>query len=380
MRLGRALRRIVARGVRRIFVKVDELNVYRPSIHEKVPMLRFAVSSTRKPLVAIVVAFVCLLVCAPASAFASCIPSQSELEAYEADGTLAQRQAYQKALGNDSFDEELIENLQARSGATYARGKVPSSWVGGMPLEGTAKVLAIRVAFPAEGTEEALTFDEGDTLKALQAKIDGESAPAPYESLNAYYQRSSYGKLSFTGKAYDYTAQHCRSYYTDNVEELFREAVTALKKQGVDIASFDGNGDGLIDGVYLHFAGKTTGWGTTWWSNQRKSSDAEPIEGTEVCLGNEVLLHEPANESESSKTIIHETGHCLGLPDYYPYNTASSSGINTHDMMSDNMGDQCAFSKWILGWISNSDITRVKVASDGVWVKRGEDEPEPQRW
>lgn len=339
-------------------------------------MLRSAISSARKPLIVLVLAFACLFTCSPSSAFALCIPSQSELEAYEADGTLAQRQAYQKALGNDSFDDELLENLQARNGATFARGKLPSAWVGGMPLEGTAKVLALRVSFPAEGEEEAMTFDEGDTLEALQAMIDGSSAPAPYESLNAYYQRSSYGKLNFTGTAYNYTAQHCRSYYTNNVEELFREAVTALKEQGVDIASFDGNEDGLIDGVYLHFAGKTTGWGTTWWSNQRKSSDAEPIEGTQVRLGNEVLLHEPANEDESSKTIIHETGHALGLPDYYPYNTASSSGIDTHDMMSDNIGDQCAFSKWVLGWISNSDITRVKVANDGVWVKHGYDEPE----
>lgn len=342
-------------------------------------MSRFASFAILKPLIVAALAVACFFACAPSSAFASCIPSQSELEAYEADGTLAQRQAYQKALGNDSFDQELLEGLQERQSAASsrsARGKVPPASVSGMPLEGTAKVLALRVSFPAEGDEEAMAFDEGDTLNALQAMIDGTADAAPYESLNAYYGRSSYGRLSFTGRAYDYAAKHCRSYYTDRVDELFREAVTALKEQGVDVASFDGNEDGMIDGVYLHFAGKTTGWGTTWWSNHRKSSDTEPIEGTQVRLGSEILLHEPANENGSTETIIHETGHALGLPDFYSYKAGSSSGINTHDMMFDNVGDQCAFSKWVLGWISNPDITRVKVSNDGVWVKRGDGEPE----
>ena len=77
-------------------------------------MPRSASFAILKPLIVAALAVACFFACAPSSAFASCIPSQSELEAYEADGTLAQRQAYQKALGNDSFDQELLEGLQER--------------------------------------------------------------------------------------------------------------------------------------------------------------------------------------------------------------------------------------------------------------------------
>ena len=335
-----------------------------------------AVASLRRCFAFALVLAACLFAGAPSAAFASCIPSQEDLAAYEADGTLEQRQAYQHSLGNDSFDDDLVASLQSRQSTALLRSKVPSAWAGGMPTTGSAKILALRVAFPAEGDEAAMGFAEGDSLTALQGMIDGSAGTAPYENLNAYYLRSSYGALSFSGKAYDYTAQHARSYYTNNVDALFTEAVTALAQNGVDVASFDGNNDKKIDGVYLHFAGGTTGWGTTWWSNQRHAGNSACIEGTDVSIDSEILLHEPANDAQSTQTIIHETGHALGLPDYYPYSSGSSSGINTHDMMFDNTGDQCAFSKWVLGWISNSDITRVKVASDGVWVKRGHGEPE----
>lgn len=313
-----------------------------------------------------------LAVALPAPAFASCIPSEDELAAYAEDGTLAARQAYQKALGNDSFDEELIEHAQAAEGLSNARNAVSSEWRGGMPTTGTARVLAIRVAFPAEGDQPAMGFEDDDTLEALQALINGAGGQAPYESLNAFYQRSSYQALSFAGEAYDYTAQHARSYYTDRVDELFREAVTALvEEQGVDLARFDGNGDKLIDGVYIHFAGGTTGWGSTWWSNHRHNANKESIEGTDMIVDSEVLLHEPSCDSGTSKTVIHETGHALGLPDYYPYESGASKGIDTFDMMYSNAGDHCAFSKWLLGWIDSENITRMAVGESGVTVQEG---------
>lgn len=345
-------------------------------------MFRTAFTGLRSYCAAALVAAACLFVGLPSVAFASCIPTQDDFAAYEADGTLEQRQAYMENLGNDSFDSNLVQSLKERQSSPNARSLrswVPSAWASGMPLQGTAKVLAIRVAFPAEGDQPAMGFEDSDSLEALQAMFNGFAGEAPYESLNAYYTRSSYGALKFDGKAYDYTAQHCRDYYTNNVDGLFYEAVSALAKQGVDIASFDGNGDKMIDGVYIHFGGETTGWGTTWWSNERHAQNTQEIEGTGVSLGNEVLLHEPSDNAETVRTVIHETGHCLGLPDYYPYHSSSvavSSGINTYDMMYNNVGDQCALSKWILGWIPDSAITRVKVSSDGVLVKRGNGEPQ----
>lgn len=124
-----------------------------------------------------------------------------------------------------------------------------------MPAEGNAHVLVLCVDFPD------MHFDSDDTLEALQADIDGSAGTAPFESLKAFYGRSSYGKLHIDGKAYGYTASKPRSSYTDDTRSLFYEALHALDDQ-IDYSQFDGNNDGKIDAVYIHFAGPDTGWGS----------------------------------------------------------------------------------------------------------------------
>ena len=48
-------------------------------------------------------------------------------------------------------------------------------------------------------------------------------------------------------------------------------------------------------------------------------------------------------------TYIHETGHFLGLNDYYS-DTPTYSPIGKHDMMDANVGDHNSYSKMLLGW------------------------------
>ncbi|HBD05964.1 MAG TPA: hypothetical protein DCY93_00945, partial [Firmicutes bacterium] len=52
-----------------------------------------------------------------------------------------------------------------------------------------------------------------------------------------------------------------------------------------------------------------------------------------------------------SHTFIHETGHILGLDDYYSYSENPDSPMGGLDMMDYNIGDHCAFSKYLLKWI-----------------------------
>lgn len=312
-----------------------------------------------------------------------CAPTADQLAAYEADGSLATRQAFQEQLGNDQPSAGLIQHAIAQQNAAdgIAASAVPSMWESGMGYEGRAHVLALRVSFPD------MQFAEGDTLEALQAligpKAPGEAAGSgssefPYESLSGYYYRSSYGTLTITGEAIDYQAKHERDYYTGDVSALFKEALAALDETE-DLSRFDANGDNKIDAVYLHFAGSDTGWGSTWWSNETsyRGDDAWYDEGT-VRLWNYVTLAAPSNDAWSANTLIHETGHVLGLPDYYSYAGQSggtdNGGILTFDMMMGNQGDHNGFSKWMLGWVGADDVTRIVANSRETVVKRGGEE------
>jgi hypothetical protein len=54
------------------------------------------------------------------------------------------------------------------------------------------------------------------------------------------------------------------------------------------------------------------------------------------------------------RVVIHETGHALGLPDYYDYDgtVGPGGGVGGLDMMDSVWGDHNCFSKLLLDWIS----------------------------
>ena len=289
-----------------------------------------------------------------------CMPDAETLEAYRADGTLAERQAYYESLSLNQTDPGLIAQAQARESGSASLRAVPSGWKSGMATTGNARILLIRVDFPDYSFSED---DTEDALKQIAFGAAGEDQPGyPYESLSAYYERSSYGQLHISGQVASYKAVNNRDTYSRNMASLFKEAMTALDAQGMDFSQFDGNADGLMDGVYIHFAGPNTGWGSHWW-RYKASYEGAPFALDGVALSDYVTLHD--NSAYGARTLIHETGHMLGLADYYSYTAQTyENGIRTFDMMCDNTGDHNGFSKWLLGWIKQEDITRVS-AADG---------------
>ena len=325
-----------------------------------------------------------------------CLPSESELQAYAEDGTLDQRLAYQESLGNEEYDAGLIESARSReaaatSGASAYSQTVPGNWESGMGSVGEAHVLALHVTFPDDEGEPAAQFPEGDDVEALQSLIGpvtegfestasgytGNEGYYPYESLHEYYYRSSYGKLSADGVALEYEALHPASHYDNGLEELYIEALAQLDDE-LDYSKFDGNGDGRIDALYVHFACENPQWGTAWWSNEQTcKSEGAAVLRDGVRLWNAVSLHNASNTEYGVRTAIHETGHVLGLPDLYSYLDQSSTrtGVLTFDMMNTNCGDHNGFSKWMLGWIDSDDITRIVANDDGVTVKDGNADP-----
>ena len=312
-----------------------------------------------------------------------CVPTQEQVESYRADGSLDERVQVAERLGHAQLSADLTQQALARQAAALGQGAdvfslrsvVPSTWKSGMATVGAGRVLALRVSFPDH------SFADDDTLEALDALINGGGTSAfPYESLRAYYQRASYGALDICGTAVDYQAKHERSYYQHDINSLFVEALDALDET-LDLSQFDGNGDGYIDCVYLHFAGPDAGWGSTWWSQEWTVPQQAPPEVYErswdgMRLWNACLLADNCAADMAASTLIHETGHVLGLPDLYSYRRSTldmsgRSGCLTFDLMDNNAGDTNAFFKWMLGWIDESKVVRVVANADGIDVQRG---------
>ena len=292
---------------------------------------------------------------------ASAPMTEEQLNQYQNDGSLDERIQYYESTGTTEISDALIQKHTQGDLATYS-SLFPDTWMyhdGLMPSEGDNHILLLRVDFPDQ------SFAESDTLEALHSiafdTADESNPYYPYESLSAYYERASYGTMHISGDTYNYTAQHEQSYYGTNIQSLFEEALTALDSE-IDYQKYDGNQDGYMDGLYLHFAGSDSGWGSVWWS----CAYAFPrIDGEYdgVKIGYYATLHQPSNSKLGAQTLIHETGHLLGLPDYYSYTQQGdyNSGIRTYDMMFDNCGDFNGFSKWLLGWIKDDEILRISV-------------------
>ena len=283
------------------------------------------------------------------------------------DITPDERIAFMESLQNNKISPNLIRNLYEydKTNETDARftaldSNLSQEMQTGMPTTGTAKVLVLTVEF------NDMKFDQNMSVDLLEKNFFGEadevSPNYPYESLSAFYKRSSYGKLDIQGDALTgCSLPNNRSYYDDNYTKLVTDTITYYDSTGVDFSEYDGNNDGVIDNIYFHFAGPSTEWGSTWWSYcsyEFLRSSFYVIDG--AALGTVVMLH------QTDPIIpIHETGHVLGLPDYYDYEDAGilfggNGGSLTNDMMNNNSGDHNGFSKLLFGWIDD-----VRIVSGG---------------
>lgn len=287
-----------------------------------------------------------------------CMPSEAEREVYIADGSYEERLAYVEALNHRQASPWLIqEALKRESGVQTFDSSVPDDRKT-MPVEGGIKLLVVRVEFADVKFESEKIYAQ----EQLEAMVNSEEDPTkevyPYESLAAYYKRSSYDKLQLSGDVYSYTLSQDRAKYKNKDEDLIKEVLQGLDGQ-IDFSEYDCDGDGVMEGVYINFAGENTGWGSTWWSHMSRIEEpGYEVDG--IRPNGYIFLETAESEIWGNATLIHETGHMLGLPDYYSYeDNKFENGIATFDMMNNNAGDHNGFSKWLLGWLGKDEILRI---------------------
>lgn len=269
-----------------------------------------------------------------------------------------------------------LENIVAYSKLNYGEKSPVDSAAAqknvtrGLPSSGSPKVLVIPVDFVDYEADKDMKSD-------LQTAFFGTSEQTGWESLSSYYYKSSYGKLNITGTVTDvYHTGKSSKYYSsiydesdgnDNPEyEIIKGALNYFDDT-IDYAQYDSDNDGMIDALYIVYTAPVCdGEKVTsdfWWAftYEYYSEEYEYHDGKEadfyMFFGYDFLFETPACKKDvtlNCETIIHETGHVLGLDDYYDYGSdhkKDNGGLGGGDMMDYNVGDHNPFSKMLLGWV-----------------------------
>jgi M6 family metalloprotease-like protein len=345
--------------------------------------------------IAISVAFTVMAV--PPRGFSLEPPRAGEIEQYKKDGSFSDRRWFAEYLQNNKFHPDVVKRKIARMKSSQQGSQITTKtlfpYKTGLPAEGSPKIVVLLVDFPNyPHTTDSSVFAE---------KLFGNGNPSamPFDSLRNYYQRSSYGKLNIQGTVLGwYRARHWRGFYSlgyqtrhsiNGVKKLIKEAFNHYAAEH-DFSQYDNNGDGKIDYFCIIWTGPDKGWSSIWWGwcNNNGSlfaNDPFTVSGKGLSVFSwQWEKNESQNQPEyTPQTIIHETGHALGLPDYYDYDEKKgpSGGVGGLDIMDGNDYDHNCFSKWMLEWLTPScEITSgaytvslrpAAITKDGVAIMPG---------
>lgn len=264
------------------------------------------------------------------------------------------------------------------------------------PSIGDVNLLVIPVHIP--GSDEYKTEQVRNDIKEM---FFGENSTRNgFVSVKEYYKESSFGKLNFSGTVTDwfdvetYTNVKSVSEITQGntgtiVSEILRKAVDwATTSQNIDLKDYDKNNDGSIDAVWLvydhldwytefeleysknpSYKGdelNSAFWNFTYWDYETYPNVDNPTTSGFSWASFDMMYTAYASRNENdvvdisdlssikldSHTFIHETGHLLGLDDYYATDDSYYHPAGSSTMMDQNICDLDSYSKMILGWVT----------------------------
>lgn len=225
------------------------------------------------------------------------------------------------------------------------------------------------MVIPVQFSDIVFTNAESDLDRIKEIFRDGGFEDLP--SMKTYYENASYNDIYMDIIIQRLvTLPNPRSYYDNDPDLLIWDTLSAIYERDVNVGSFDENYDGFLDALYIVAAGGAEGPSSPWWPHTQTYYDGYATD--EVYVGSCAILPFDVLTSASQIrrfSVIHETGHMLGLTDLYADSVTSGTGADT--MMDLSTGDLDPFSKLLLGWnqpqvvsgagsyrISSSSVTR----------------------
>ncbi|KAK8038246.1 hypothetical protein PG994_015013 [Apiospora phragmitis] len=222
------------------------------------------------------------------------------------------------------------------------------------------------------------------------AEAAGYTAQGVYDNsvakANAWYQTSSYGRLSLNvsadvdhiyrmakpSTAYDW-ANHGTSY---NQMVFIEDALDAyMQVHGIAEAADLKASLPEMDVLYVVTPPSTPNFDVSYGSRyaaqtrSHNGTDGNVVEGAEVSKGYVTFgtgFFREETKSDGSgvnpaKIFVHETAHTLGLPDYYPMGFGLLEGeyvggFSIMGSIGEQAPDMFAFDKWRMGWLDDSAV------------------------
>ncbi|MFI3288437.1 MAG: M6 family metalloprotease domain-containing protein [Rikenellaceae bacterium] len=251
------------------------------------------------------------------------------------------------------------------------------------PNEGVIKSVIILAEF------SDVKFSISDPQQAFENQLneEGYSVSGATGSAKDYYYASSKGKFIGDFDVYGpYTLSNSMSYYGGNQsgydirpQQMIEDAVELADADGVDFTQYDVDGDGVIDNVFVYYAGyceaqggsSSSIWSHKWEVYGSPTFDGKILKGY-ACTAE--LRGSMGTTIAGIGTFCHEFGHVFGLYDHYDttgYTNGYSYGTGSYDIMDygnyNNDGNTPpifnAFEMQLIGWIEptefsgSSDIT-----------------------
>ena len=282
------------------------------------------------------------------------------------DGTPVRKDANGYWVEDASVSEQSVRNAMRRITHREQIG-------GGFPLTGSPKALVLLVGF------KDLPFAQNRSDFHALLNESGYSYNGATGSCRDYFIASSDSVFKPQFDVYGpYTASKDMAYYgapdgdshDAHPSELIIEACQLAAAAGVDFSQYDTNNDGVLDNVFVYFAGHNQAEGAdenTIWPHQSDLSSLN-VRVDNKRLGTYACTSEYSGSSGTRRasigTFCHEFGHVLGLPDFYDTTYKIYTVANWDIMCSGSYNNNgqtppvyTSYERFFLGWLKPVQLT-----------------------
>ena len=284
------------------------------------------------------------------------------------DGTPLRR------LDNGFFveDQTVLDEFASIAAQRRVAAIRPKAEASTFPLTGSPKSLVLLVGF------QDLPFDQTreDFHKLLNES--GYNYNEATGSCRDYFIASSdsvfqpqfdvYGPYTISGKMEDYGAESGGNHDKDPYSMII-EACVAAVDDGVDFNEYDTNNDGVLDNVFVYYAGHNQAEGgsaNSIWPHKSSVAWKNAKAGGKY-LATYACTSEYSGASGTRRasigTFCHEFGHVLGLPDLYDTGYSHYTVANWDIMCSGNYNNNgrtpptySAYERFFLGWLTPQQL------------------------